>query len=125
MNKTLTSLFFATLILAAAGGMALAEREGFYMGATDRIFGVILGIIVAWYGNLLPKRQSGVCGNCNEAEGLGVRRFAGVVFTIAGLVHASVWLFAPLDMANGLAMIAVGTALGAVILRSLLTKTFA
>ena len=93
--------------------------------ATDeRIIGVMIGILLAWCGNAVPKTGPAACAECGAARGQNMRRFAGWMLTLAGLLHALVWLFAPLEEANLLAMSVVGAATLLVLGRAAFTRTW-
>lgn len=98
MNKRiLKSLIGAGLILAAALSLkSLASFDVIDSETSKRVMQVLFGIILMISGNLIPKSDE----QCGAAKGQSLRRFAGWTFVIAGLVYATVWLVAPLEIAR-------------------------
>lgn len=125
MKQIRLALLYAGLILGVAFLMSHADWFGFTEPAEQRTTGVVTGIILAWFGNLMPKQgPNGACRECGTARGQDMRRFAGWMFLLAGLGHALVWLVAPLEQANYLAMGIIAAALGLVIGRATISRTW-
>ena len=124
MKQILEALFFAALIIGAAFFVKHGQSQGWLEDSAERQAGVIMGIILMWFGNNLPKTPKKNCGQCSSSQSFSMRRFAGALLMLAGALHSLAWVFAPIDLANYLAMIAVASALLIIILRSLFTKTF-
>lgn len=122
MRDVTQSIIIAALILTMALAMRLAEAQGWLQDADDRAFGVIIGILLAGMGDLLPKRVTDAA-SCEFDRSFRMRRFAGIAFVLAGLAHAGIWIFAPLEMANLLAMSVVALALGLVLIRAFVRPT--
>ena len=124
MTQLRSSLIFAALMLISAGGLAYADRLGLASNGDERIVGVMIGVLLAWTGNIMPKWGPSDCGACDATRGQSMRRFAGWMFTLAGLAHAAIWVVAPIEMANVIAMGAVGTVFVVVIGRALVTRSW-
>lgn len=104
-------LFLQTSILVKSLGPSELSDE---MG--QRFLGFWMGVMVAYFGNLLPKeRPSVVCRN--SATGQNLRRFAAWSFTIGGLGSALLSAFAPYEDSRPLAVSFLGACLMLVVLR--------
>lgn len=118
------SLFGASLVIAGALLISLGGQTG-WLGdvAGDRLFGVMLGLVLVVTGNFLPKTVRPItqrhCGSVRLAR---FERRAGWIFVLAGLVHIAIWIFAPADSANPAAMMIVAAALCLIAALWLLTK---
>lgn len=123
MTPLISAGLTALLIIVAALGLDIAKDAGVVTDADERITGVIIGILLAWTGNAMPKRRA-ECDGCDPSAGLALRRFAGWLFVMAGAAHAVIWLVAPIELANGLAICVVVGTLAVVLLRALVLRTF-
>ena len=101
MKKDLIAgLAWAGGLLAVAIGMTLARKLGYVDGDTvTRVVIAMNGLMIAWYGNLMPKRFF----SCELAR--RVSRLGGWSMTISGLVYVALWVLAPIPVA-----VAVGSA---------------
>ncbi len=118
------ALIFALLILLAAWSMRWAEAQGLITDGAERAAGVVLGLILIWMGNLMPKQVPDQCPNCVDGRAFAMRRFAGWMFIVCGVALGLMWIFAPLPYANSLDLFVIGGAVGLVLLRATITKTF-
>ena len=94
-------------IVALALLATLARKLG-YMDA-DTVTRLVIGmngIMIAWYGNRMPKAFA------PSATARRVTRVAGWSLALSGLVYAGLWAFAPIPVAvaGGFAAIAAGIA---------------
>tara|TARA_R110002096_G_scaffold46422_7_gene123850 strand:+ start:683 stop:1261 length:579 start_codon:yes stop_codon:yes gene_type:complete len=107
------SLFGASLILSGALAIALGNALGLLGSiASDRLFGVMLGLTLIVTGNFLPKTVRPLTRQrCDTARLQRIERYAGWILVLAGLVHVAVWIFAPAESANLAAMMVVAAAL--------------
>lgn len=121
MNKVMTSLIFAGLMIGASVGMRIGEAHGLVTDAGERTWGVLLGLILAWFANAIPK------GNQDEFERCGddvrLRLFAGRALIIGGFAHSLIWIFAPIGQANLAAMVVVAAALSLVLIQAFSRRT--
>jgi hypothetical protein len=121
MNKELTaSLAWAGGIIALALGATLARELNYIDG--DSVTRIVLGatgLMVAWYGNRMPKS---VVGGASERQ---ANRVAGWSMTLSGLVYAGLWAFAPVTVAvvGGCAAVVAGIAVTIGYARSLRSKS--
>jgi hypothetical protein len=95
MNKDVVAgLGCAGGILAMALAAKLAQKAG--MVDADTVTRMVVGaneIVIAWYGNLMPKAF--VPNACARR----VRRVGGWAMALSGLLYASLFLLAPLPVA--------------------------
>lgn len=102
--------------LIAAGWIALSLAVAWALTAgwldadsTIRITMVANALLLAYYGNAIPKA---VLRTPIARSG---RRFAGWVFVLGGLISAALWAFAPLDIATPIALaVTAGSAILAI-----------
>ena len=108
MTKDLkANLAWAVGIIAVALAATFARRMGAIDGDTvTRITLGVIGLMVAWYGNRMPKSFA------PDAMTRQVTRVGGWSMALSGLVYAALWAFAPLDIAlfAGCGAIIVGMA---------------
>ena len=86
-------LLWAGVILAASAAAALARSQGLIDDDTTVRVVALNGLMVAYYGNKIPK------GLAPSAAILQAKRFAGWAMVISGLIYAAFWGFAPLPLA--------------------------
>jgi hypothetical protein len=106
-RELVAAVTWGGLILVLAVGATAARTAGLLEPDTVRrlVFG-FTGLMVAWYGNRIPKTF--VAG----ADVRRARRVAGWSTTVSGFSYAGLWTFAPLPIAYwaGLAVVAAGVA---------------
>jgi hypothetical protein len=106
MNKEIAgSAGWAGGILALAVGATIAHKLGFVDRDTvTRLVIGINGLMIAWYGNRIPKRFA------PSACARQAQRVAGWSQVLSGLAYAGLWAFAPMDVAiwGGMAAVAAG-----------------
>jgi hypothetical protein len=106
MNKdVLGSLAWALGLVALALGATFARSLGYIeQDAVTRIVMGATGLMVAWFGNRMPKAFVA------SAAARKVTRVGGWSMALSGLVYAAFWAFAPLDLAVlvGCGAVAVG-----------------
>jgi hypothetical protein len=95
MNKdVLGGLAWASAIIAIALGATLARKMGLMDGdAVTRLVIGINGLMIAWYGNRMPKAF------VPSAVARQATRIGGWSMVLSGLVYAAVWAFAPIQTA--------------------------
>jgi hypothetical protein len=104
-------LVAAAVILAAAAGLKYAAVQGLLgAGGADRAAQVMIGLGLALYANLIPKRLGALRGPIAERRALLGRRLAGWTFTLSGLAYAGLWRLAPAETAFALGIAAVASA---------------
>jgi hypothetical protein len=94
MNKDiLIGLAWAGGILLVSLSAAFLRREGIIDHDTTLRVVAMNGLVVAYYGNSIPKVVA------PSAYIRQVTRFAGWALVLTGLVYAAFWAFAPLPLA--------------------------
>lgn len=108
MNREVVGgLAWAGGIITIALGATLARAHGYVDADTvTRIVVGINGLMVAWYGNRMPKTL--VPSACARQ----VARVGGWALVLSGIVYASLWALAPIQVAiiGGCGAIIVGMA---------------
>tara|TARA_R110000787_G_scaffold61166_1_gene138634 strand:+ start:462 stop:878 length:417 start_codon:yes stop_codon:yes gene_type:complete len=112
IKRLIPALILAGLMLTLAFAMNLAEGAGLVsedMGR--RVVQVAIGLLLAAYANLMPKRLGRWRSAEAEAREQKALRLGGWSLTLAGLAHAALWAFAPLAFADTASMVVVAGAL--------------
>jgi hypothetical protein len=111
-NRLVPAIALAAFIIGAALALGYAENAG-WIGddMAKRTMQVLIGLMLAAYANLMPKQLGRPRGTARaEAAAQSVLRVGGWSLTLASLVYAGLWAFAPLDLANIASMIVLGGA---------------
>lgn len=112
------ALLVAGVIMAASASLAYASPEYISTALAGRLFGTMLGAVVVFYANVVPKSLIPLARmRCDPATEQALRRFAGQALVLGGLGYAAASLLAPLGMARYLAIAALSSALLAVAIR--------
>lgn len=116
MNRSISSsLIWAGLMVASAAALTTLEKFGILPDGGERGVGVVMGLVLAWTGNQMPKLGAG--NQCtSDGEAFRMRRFAGIVLMLGGLAHSAAWLLAPLDKAAYVSIAPVAVSLAIVFL---------
>lgn len=95
MNRDLIgSLAWAGGLVALALAASFARQQGYIDGdAVNRIVMGATGLMVAWFGNRMPKAFVA------SADARKITRVGGWAMALSGLVYAGLWAFAPFDVA--------------------------
>lgn len=95
MNKDLIgSLAWGGGIVVLALGATFARQQGYIDGDTvTRIVLGATGLMVAWFGNRMPKTIA------PSALARQAQRVGGWSMALSGLTYAGLWAFAPMDVA--------------------------
>ncbi|MBN8260872.1 MAG: hypothetical protein J0L59_00935 [Xanthomonadales bacterium] len=95
MNREVrSSLAWGIGIVALALAATFARKQGLVDAAmVDRIVMGSIGLMVAWFGNQMPKRF------VPSARARQAARVAGWSMALSGLVYAGFWIAAPKDVA--------------------------
>lgn len=101
-RRTLTQ---AIVLAGLLVGIASIAQLGWAAGFAERGGGVMQGVIVAAYANVIPKQAS-------SARGLARLRLAGWALVLGGVGYALAWLVLPLPYANIAALLILLLALG-------------
>ena len=111
-NRLVPAIALAALIIGAALSLGYAEDAGWIGDDTaKRTMQVLIGLMLAAYANMMPKQLGRPRSSPRaEAAAQSVLRVGGWSLTLASLVYAGLWAFAPLDLANIASMIVLGGA---------------
>jgi|SRR5579871_1759181 len=91
-----TSIGVAVLLLAAAVLLKLAQHADLISADTvTRATQAAMGLMVAFYGNFIPKNLKPLRSFDSERRVQKALRISGWSFTLAGLAYALLSLFAP------------------------------
>jgi hypothetical protein len=102
-NRITSSLALAGMLIAVSTGLAYVHRLGVVGSETPaRVTMVLTGILLAVYGNVIPKSDSR-----SSARGEALQRVTGWATVISGLGYAAIWAFAPMGIAADASMAAV------------------
>jgi len=102
----LNGLVMGGLLIVAAAILKFAEHAALITADMSARGGqVAIGLALAVYANLMPKRMA-------LGRHLTALRAGGWAFVLAGLAYAALWAFAPLSLAWPASIAAVGAALG-------------
>ena len=107
-NDLKGSLAWSVGIVAIALVATLARQLNFIDGdSVTRIVLGVTGLMVAWYGNRMPKAF------VTNTEARKVTRVGGWSMALSGLVYAGLWAFAPMSVAL---LIGCGAVLAGIVL---------
>jgi hypothetical protein len=116
-KEILFGLKLAAAMIGCALLLALARKQG-WVDAEQVVRGqnVIIGLALAAFCNLMPKRLNGSPRSVQHATmAQAVRRVGGWVMTLAFLVWTALWGFAPLELARIGSMAVVGASVAVMI----------
>lgn len=102
-SRLTSNLALAGLLIAVSAGLVYLGRLG-VVGAETPARGamVLTGILLAVYGNVIPKSASRL-----SAKGESLERVTGWTTVLAGIAYAAIWAFAPIEIAAVASMCAV------------------
>ncbi len=104
MNKEwIAGLAWGGGIVLVALGASHARQLGYIDSETvTRLVIGLNGLMIAWYGNRMPKAFA------PTAKARQVARIGGWSMVLSGIVYAGLWAFAPMPVAVALGCAAVG-----------------
>lgn len=112
------ALIFAVVFVSAAAAIRLLSPEHLSRDLGQRLIGVMMGLVVAFYANAVPKALSPLLlMRCDPAAEQAMRRFTGWSLTLGGAAYAVTWLIAPVPIAKVLSTSLLGAALLLVVAR--------
>lgn len=96
------SLKLAGVLIGVCLLMTLGRSEGLIsQGWVERAYGILLGLLMAAYGNAIPKFTGTPPTSIDEAHiAQSLRRVSGWTLTLGFLLSAGLWAFAPRDVAQ-------------------------
>jgi hypothetical protein len=94
----------ASAMLAISLGLKVAQAAQ-WIGPDDgklglKLFGIVGGIVLAFFGNRIPKMLERYHPDMDIARRQAFQRMAGWIFTLAGLASALTWLILPIESAR-------------------------
>jgi hypothetical protein len=98
------------ILIGVALVLAFFRPAGMAAGDGMRVLGVLMGLMVVFYANEVPKRLPQVTG-CDPARQQSLRRFIGWTLVLGALGYAIAWIAAPIRIAPLLAILLLGAAL--------------
>lgn len=109
----LLGLKLGAVMIGAALLLTLARGQGWIDAAlVMRGYNVVLGLALAAYCNLIPKMYGPPPRSLHHATlAQAVRRVSSWAMTLAFLVWATLWAFAPRELARVASMSAVGASI--------------
>jgi len=108
----ITALIVAGVLLGAAVLIRTAQHSGVIdADLAGRAMQALIGLMVAFYGNFIPKNLGRARGIESERRLQPVLRASGWSFTLAGLAYAAISLFAPHDTAPVASMLVIAGAI--------------
>ncbi len=114
------SLITAVVILGVALLLRRLSPEYLSPGLTHRLLGVMLGLVVIFYANAVPKALTRLMHRRDPAAEQAVRRFTGWTLLLGGVGYVMAWILVPLEYANatagGLLAFAVMTVIARIVL---------
>lgn len=120
-NQIVSSLIWAGLMVGSALALTALEGAGILPDGGERGTGVVIGLVLAWTGNLMPKWGAG--NKCaSDGEAFRMKRFAGITMMMGGLGYALAYFVAPLDDAASWAMLPVIVALTVIFIMVLIKR---
>lgn len=121
--QIISALVVAGLILLFSFAGTRLQDAGLIGGEPERVTGVIAGLVLVWFGNLMPKSAPDAQCTAEQACAFRTKRFAGVAFMIGGLAHAAIWLLAPADIMSLASTVPVVAALALIGIKVLRSRT--
>ena len=109
-KSIVASLVAAALILGISVGLKyLVSTGSLDVLVSKRIMGAIVGLVLAVWGNYMPKTLKPMSEkSCDSSRWVSLRRFAGWAFVVSGLSYSAVWIFAPMEHTRLISMTIVG-----------------
>lgn len=108
----MTGLAVAVVLLAAAAALKIGQHAGIIdRNTVESAFQALMGLMVAFYGNLIPKNLGRSRGVEHDRRMQPVLRVSGWAFTLAGLAYAVLAFVQPREVADAAGMFAIASAL--------------
>lgn len=102
MSEIHEHLAMAALLLTSALGITLTNLTGLSDGTlNDRFTGAMLGMLIVFFGNRLPKEAKGGCdGSDRTGRAQRIQRRSGYVMVLAGVLMVASWMVFPVAVAE-------------------------
>ena len=116
------SLIYAGLFLGISYTLGRMSPEYVSHEVKQRLLGVMSGVLVIVYANAVPKMLTPLVRlQCSPVAEQSLRRLTGWSLVLGGAAFALAWTFVPLEYANIIAMMLLGSSvlvvMGAVAMR--------
>jgi hypothetical protein len=105
------ALGLAGLFLALALGLEFLWPEALDRDVARRLLGVAMGAVILVLANKVPKTLTPLARLCDPALEQSMRRVMGWSVALGGLGYALAWIFAPIELAAGTAMVLLASSL--------------
>ncbi|RZJ03194.1 MAG: hypothetical protein EON89_12430, partial [Brevundimonas sp.] len=107
------ALVLAGAVIGGALVLTLLKTRGVIEAETaSRGVQVVIGLMLAWYGNFMPKQPGGARRSVRaQAVTQAALRVGGWAMTLGGLAYAALWAFAPRDVADWASVVVVAGAM--------------
>ena len=107
-----SALAIAAALLSAAVAVKLARHFGYIdMEQGRRAIGAVIGLMVAYYGNFVPKQLGRSRGLASDRRKQTALRISGWSFTLTGLGYAAISLSWPEQPGSIVAMALMASAI--------------
>jgi hypothetical protein len=107
----------AAVLLAVSAGLKLLVARGLVPAeAAPRGTQALIGLMLAAYGNYMPKVLGSLANPAVAARTQLALRIGGWAFALAGLAYAALWAFAPIGLADALSIPVIAAAMAATLL---------
>lgn len=113
VKRLAPALVLAAVFLAVATGLRFAAGQGMITDdLAQRAVQALIGLGLAAYANVMPKQIGGPRKSAEaETRSQAALRVGGWSMTLAGLVYAGLWAFAPREFADIAGMVVVAGAM--------------
>jgi hypothetical protein len=105
------ALGLAGAFLALALGLQFLWPETLDRDVARRLLGAAMGAVIVVLANKVPKTLTPLARLCDPALEQSMRRVMGWSVALGGLGFALAWIFAPIDLAAGTAMVLLASSL--------------
>lgn len=118
MSEIHEHLAMGAMLLTSALGITLTSMAGLSDGELkDRFTGAMLGMLIVFFGNRLPKESKGGCdGSDRTGRAQRIQRRSGYVMVLAGVLMVASWMVFPVEVAevafNGIGVLMLLVILG-------------
>ena len=106
--STRGAVIVAGVLMGGSLALTLLTPDVISKELSLRMLGVMLGALVVVYANAVPKMLPSLMRG-DPAAAQAMRRFTGWCLALGGVAYMLVWIIAPLDRANLLAMLFLGS----------------
>jgi hypothetical protein len=115
-RPTRTAVFGFLAIIGCMAAVAASTRLGMIdANAARRFLGILIGVMLLWIGNSLPKLRPLMVPHDLRSRAIGSERIAGWISVLAGLAYTALFIFASLAQARKLSAI-IGLVAAAMVL---------